>query len=178
MYAGQQASDVTLRSHGPGDLDWIVRRHAGLYAESHRWNATFAEMVQEIVDDLEATYDPEREHVWIAEAAGRRVGAIALVAESPTVALLRLFFVEPEARGHGVGRRLVEACLSRAREVGYSAVSLDTVRSLEAAGHLYRQHGLTLVHEEPIDIWGPPDILETWRLDLLENGPTNTPSIS
>ena len=169
MHAGHPESTVTLRAHGPGDLDWIVRRHAVLYAESHRWNATFAAMVREIVDDLEATYDPEREHVWIAESQGRRIGAIALVEESPEIGLLRLFFVEPDARGRGVGRRLVEACLSRARTVGYSAVSLDTVRSLEAAGHLYRQHGFTLVHEEPIDIWGPPDILESWRLHLLDN---------
>ena len=141
-------------------------RHDALYSTSHGWDERFTAMVRRIVDDLARTFDSTHEQVWIAELDGRRVGAIALVRGSGTVAHLRLFFVEPEARGHGIGRLLVSTCVARAREVGYGSMTLQTVRSLEAAGHLYRDHGFRVVEESVGQAWGKEHVDQTWTLEL------------
>ena len=53
---------------------------------------------------------------FVAEAAGRIVGCVALEVYSSKLAELRSLVVAPEFQGRGVGKLLVEACVQRARE--------------------------------------------------------------
>ena len=53
---------------------------------------------------------------FVAEREGRIVGFCALEIYSPKLAEIRSLAVSPDVRGSGVGRRLVEACVNRARE--------------------------------------------------------------
>jgi amino-acid N-acetyltransferase len=53
---------------------------------------------------------------FVAEDGGRIVGCAALEIYSSKLAELRSLVVRPEYHGHGVGKRLVEACVDRARE--------------------------------------------------------------
>jgi GNAT superfamily N-acetyltransferase len=50
-------------------------------------------------------------------------------------------FVEEEARGEGVGRRLIEGCVERARRRGCKRVQLDANERNEGAIALYRSLG-------------------------------------
>lgn len=54
-------------------------------------------------------------------------------------------YVAPPARGRGLGRAVLDALVDRARAAGAATVVLDTNRSLEAAGGLYRAAGFRSV---------------------------------
>jgi DNA-binding MarR family transcriptional regulator/N-acetylglutamate synthase-like GNAT family acetyltransferase len=155
-----------LRPHRPGDMGWIVHRHAVLYAEAYGWDESFEQLVAEIAAEFLKCYDPKKERCWIAEREGGIVGSVALVRQSETVAKLRLLLVEPEARGLGLGRRLVEECLRFARQAGYRQVTLWTQSILTPARRLYESVGFRLVGQEPRRAFGHDLVSETWEMTL------------
>jgi DNA-binding MarR family transcriptional regulator/GNAT superfamily N-acetyltransferase len=164
--AAPAAPDYILRPHRPGDMGWVVHRHAALYAEEYGWDESFEALVAEIVAGFIKNFDPTRERCWIAEREGQILGSIFLVQQSATIAKLRLLLVEPAARGLGLGQRLIDACLGFARDRGYLKVQLWTNSNLTAARHLYRKAGFQLVESEPHRSFGHDLVSETWELTL------------
>jgi DNA-binding MarR family transcriptional regulator/GNAT superfamily N-acetyltransferase len=155
-----------LRTLRAGDWGFIVEQHGVLYAREFGWDRRFETMVTRIVADLARDFDRTRERCWIAELGGERVGSVCLVRQSPSVAKLRLLLLDPAARGHGLGRRLVHACTTFARSAGYRRIVLWTQSNLAAARHLYRQEGYRLVSSEPNQEFGRGLVAENWALDL------------
>ncbi|MBE9191681.1 MarR family transcriptional regulator [Gloeocapsopsis crepidinum LEGE 06123] len=162
----EQKVPYILRLHQPGDLGWIVHRHSVLYAEEYGWNEQFEALVASIVAEFVQNYNPKRERCWIAERDGEIVGSVCLVKQSDEVAKLRLLFVEPKARGLGIGTRLVNECMRFARQAGYSKVTLWTNNVLLAARHIYEVVGFRLVYEEEHNSFGHHLIGEVWELEL------------
>jgi DNA-binding MarR family transcriptional regulator/GNAT superfamily N-acetyltransferase len=160
-----------LRSHQPGDMGWIVHRHGALYSQEYGWNEDFEALVAEIVAKFIRNYDANREHCWIAERDGEIVGSVFLVEQSKFTARLRLLFVEPKARGLGIGSRLVGECIRFAQRTGYRSITLWTNNVLHAARHIYKKAGFDLVREEPHYSFGHNLVAETWKLNLK-----NTPN--
>jgi DNA-binding MarR family transcriptional regulator/GNAT superfamily N-acetyltransferase len=155
-----------LRPHQPGDMGWIVHRHGVLYAREYGWDETFEALVAEIAARFIRQLDPKRERCWIAEREGGIVGSVFLVRKTETVAQLRLMYVEPDARGLGIGSRLAEECIRFGRQVGYRKIVLWTNSVLVAARHIYQKAGFGLVHSEPHHSFGHVLIGETWELKL------------
>ncbi|HLL27934.1 MAG TPA: helix-turn-helix domain-containing GNAT family N-acetyltransferase [Xanthobacteraceae bacterium] len=158
--------EVSLRQAKAGDFGWIVSRHGALYAEEYGWNERFEAMVAEIVADFINEHDAKRERCWIAEVDGEPAGSVALVRASASVAKLRILLVEPDARGLGVGRRLVEECIRFARASGYRKITLWTQSILVAARAIYVRAGFTKVREAPHQSFGQKLIGEYWQLKL------------
>jgi GNAT superfamily N-acetyltransferase len=88
------------------------------------------------------------------------------VKHTSTVAKLRLLLVEPSARGHSVGTKLVDACVAFAREAGYRKVTLWTQNSLHSARHIYQRVGFQLVEEGPHRAFGVELVQQVWDLKL------------
>jgi len=163
---GDPTWQLTLRSHRPGDMGWVVQRHGEIYHEEYGWNEEFEALVAEITAEFVRKLDVTRERCWIAEHDGRRVGCIFLVAKDAATAKLRLLLVDPDARGLGVGRKLVAECVRFARAAGYRKIVLWTQETLTAARHLYTEAGFVETAREPHRSFGHDLIGETWEREL------------
>ncbi|TIW81014.1 MAG: MarR family transcriptional regulator, partial [Mesorhizobium sp.] len=97
-----------LRPLEVGDIGWVTRRQGMLYAQDYGWDETYEALVAEILGEFVKKFDPKWERGWIAEREGEVVGSVFVVRKSDQVAKLRLLYVEPSARGLGIGKRLVE----------------------------------------------------------------------
>ncbi len=160
------APAATLRPHRPGDIGRIVQAHGELYAREYGFDSSFESLVAQIAGQFLATFDPSREGCWIAELDGRPVGSLVLVRASDDVAKFRLLYVDPDARGHGIGRLLVQAGIEFAKARGYRKITLWTQSILDAARAIYGAAGFRLVASEPHRSFGRDLIGETWELDL------------
>jgi DNA-binding MarR family transcriptional regulator/GNAT superfamily N-acetyltransferase len=157
---------VTLRDPRPGDWGWVVEQHGAIYAREFGYSSEFEALVAGIVARLLERFDPAWEKGWIAEVDGQRAGSVFVVRKSATVAQLRLLILTPEARGLGLGGRLVDECIAFARERGYAKLVLWTNGQLDAARAIYRTRGFRCTKSEPLAAYGLQLTSETWALQL------------
>jgi DNA-binding MarR family transcriptional regulator/GNAT superfamily N-acetyltransferase len=165
------APTAKLRTHRPGDMGWIIQRHGALYAREYGFNTEFEALVAEICAKFLREYDSTTERCWIAELGDNNpVGSIMLVrgsaAANNDIAKLRLLLVEDSARGHGIGRMLVQECIDFARTAGYRSITLWTQSNLLAARRLYESAGFKCAGSEAHTSFGQSLIAETWNLAL------------
>ncbi|HEX3844379.1 MAG TPA: GNAT family N-acetyltransferase [Steroidobacteraceae bacterium] len=159
-----------LRPLRVGDIGWIIRRQGILYAEEYGWDVTYEGLVAEILSRFVKQFDPVRENAWVAERDGAVVGSVFLVRESAAIAKLRLLYVEPSARGLGIGRHLVDSCIAFAREKGYRTLRLWTNDILVSARRIYQAAGFRLMKEERHHSFGKELVGQTWELTLCPSG--------
>jgi GNAT superfamily N-acetyltransferase len=103
---------------------------------------------------------------WIAEADGVRAGCVFCVPADEASAQLRILLVDPQVRGQGLGRLLVDACLAFARDAGYKRVWLWTNDVLHAARKIYLDAGFVCTNEEPHHSFGVDLVGQTYEKDL------------
>lgn len=155
-----------LRAHEPGDMGWVIERHGAIYADEYGWDTSFEALVAQICADFITHLDTARERCWIAEMNGQRVGCVFVVKVDDMTSKLRLLLVEPEARGLGLGGRLVDECIAFSRETGATTLTLWTNSILTAARHLYESRGFRLTNAEAHHSFGHDLIGEHWDLRL------------
>lgn len=162
------AAPLLLRPHRVGELGWLIHRQAVLYNQQYGWNGEFETLIAKLYHDYEIAPDTPPRALWIAERKGGIVGSIfATPSEGrPGTAQLRMLYVEPEARGLGIGRMLVDQCVSFARDSGYKRVRLWTQSILAPARKIYAGAGFHLVDSASHHSFGADLVGENWELEL------------
>jgi GNAT superfamily N-acetyltransferase len=158
---------LVLRAPVPGELGWVVQRHGALYAAEYGWDSSFEALVAQLVADYAARADLKREAAWIAEVDGQPAGCVFCMAKNDEVAQLRLLLVEPQARGKGIGERLVAECVGFARRAGYREIVLWTNDVLHAARRIYQHAGFELAGSQAHHSFGHDLVAQDWRLPLV-----------
>jgi DNA-binding MarR family transcriptional regulator/N-acetylglutamate synthase-like GNAT family acetyltransferase len=170
-YKSTAPSRYTLRALQIGDIGWIIHRQALLYAQEYGWDISYEALVAEILAGFGKDFDQSKSAAWIAESSGAVVGSVFLMPSSAGVAKLRLLYVEPSARGMGLGRRLVEECIAGARTRGYQSLTLWTNNVLVGARRIYEAVGFKLCKEECHHSFGKDLVGQTWELTLARRRP-------
>lgn len=160
--SGWRMESIVLRPLQQTDRDWLVDQHRIRYAQDEGFNASFGELVAEIVDAFLDGHDPEREAAWIAVQGDVRLGSIFCVRQGADCAKLRLFLLVPEARGKGLGRRLLGTCMAFAKDHGYRKMQLWTHESHRAACALYKAAGWQLETSKPVRSFGQDLVEQRW----------------
>lgn len=97
--------------------------------------------------DIETLNNPETAilnkggQIFMVDAGGRTVGCVALIALGDYVYELSKMAVSPELRGQGIGRRLLEYAIVKARALGAKTLFLGSSKKLANAVHLYESVG-------------------------------------
>lgn len=159
-------SAVTLRPLGIGDIGWMTHRQGLLYHQQYGWNGEFEALIAGIYAQYAAAPDSPPRNLWVAERDGAIVGSIFVM---PTDGLagsaqLRMLYVEPAARGLGLGRTLVETCVAFARDAGYERMRLWTHTIQQSARRLYAAMGFEVVETSPHRQFGQDLVSEIWEL--------------
>ncbi len=93
---------------------------------------------------MSAVYQAPKAAYWVVEQSGRIVGGGGigpLKGGDAGICELRKMYFLPEARGHGLGRRIAEHALVFAKAAGYSACYLETMTAMAQARALYEKLG-------------------------------------
>nr|WP_320192387.1 helix-turn-helix domain-containing GNAT family N-acetyltransferase [uncultured Desulfobacter sp.] len=161
----QKAGFVTIRSHKPGDIGYVIHRHGVIYAREYGFNAEFDAYVASGMAGFIENKTPE-ENLWIAECRNRFAGAVAIVRHDAHTAQLRWLIVEPEARQKGIGAQLVNQAVRFAADNGYRVIILWTIDFLDSARRLYANTGFQIAETKVSQVWGKTLTEECWRLNL------------
>lgn len=165
ILAHDSAPAITIRAGQPGDLGYIAYRHCVLYHQEYNLEpAVFEQYV--LASLLQYAEDRQAGAIWVAQVNDKIAGFVGLVDLGEETAQLRWFLIEPEFRGLGLGRRLLQAVMDYAREKKYKKMILWTFQGLEAACHLYKSFGFTPTQRVGNDTWKNGLQEERWDIIL------------
>nr|WP_299388807.1 GNAT family N-acetyltransferase [Allomuricauda sp.] len=100
------------------------------------------------LDDMYATYDAPKAAYFVAEEHGRIIGCAGIAQlenyDGNVCELQKMYLLE-EARGKGLGSKMIEVCLAKAKEFGYEGCYLETMPYMKAAQKLYQRNGFEYI---------------------------------
>jgi len=159
-----------IRTFQKKDMLYIIHTHYQIYNKEYGYDLTFRDFITESVDGFIKRSDP-KENIWILEIDGHPRGSISIKKVNENVAQLGLFLVEPEYRGSGYGKKLIEKAISFCQENNYKTIILWTNDQLQLARHLYESVGFQLVETRFQTLSNQKLLEEKWKLNI--GGGTN-----
>ena len=145
-----RASAVQISVEAPDSADarWCLEQYFRELAGRFETGFDPAKSIPANADEL----TPPAGVFVVARLGGRPIGCGALKLKDRMIAEVKRMWVAADARGLGVGRRILEMLETRARDLGVSTLRLETNRTLEEAQALYRSCGYAEVepfNDEP-----------------------------
>src|SRR5882672_7305056 len=102
----------------PGDLGFVIYLHGTLYAQEYGLDRTFEGEVAARMGEFAKSFDAQKDYFAVVELDGSIVGSVAINGLTTDTAQLRWFLLHPSARGHGLGKKLLEDALDFCRQRG------------------------------------------------------------
>ena len=156
------ANDFVIRTIEPGDnqaIARIIRQTLAEFGANHPGTVYY----DESTDHLYEMFRTPGSAYFIAEDGKKILGGAGIFPTDglpdSTCELVKMYLL-PEARGAGLGRRMMDVCLQTARDLGYKNVYLETMPELKKAISNYQKYGFTTL-DKPMgnsghhgcDIW-------------------------
>ena len=162
--------DILIRTElVPGDLGYVTYMHGKLYKKEYNYGLHFESYVASGLHEFYETVDSSRSRGWVCEYEGKIVGFLALV-DRGEQAQLRYFIIDPEFRGVGLGRKLMDLYVEYLKASGFKRSYLLTTKELPTAGHLYMSYGFKLTEEKPAHKPFDKDVIEQrYEMEISAN---------
>lgn len=144
-YSTEHASDFKRLN-----LEWLDHYHL---TESHDLM---------VLDDPQATILDRGGVIYLAENDGKIVGSAALMLEEDGVYELAKMTVTEEARGKGISRLLIDACLVWAKQVRAKKITLFSNHQLTTAISLYQKYGF-----KHVEVKDSPFVTADVKMELV-----------
>jgi len=147
-------NDIHIRTELiPGDIGYITHLHGKLYQEEYGYKTQFEIYVAQGLIEFYKHYNSQTNRVWMCEYQNKMVGSMVLMNRGKA-AQLRYFLLQPEVRGIGLGRKLMDLFFEFLHQCHYESCYLLTTDELPVAAHLYRSKGFKLTDETPSEAFG------------------------
>ena len=167
MTVSDQTRHELRRELLEGDAEAIVDLHERIYKAEYGMDDRFVEGVRRSVERSVARGWPRGGGVWLVGGTDSELaGCLGLTHEGDGLGRIRWVLLAPEARGLGLGRRMVAEAVEEARRLGLERLELDTFGALRAAAAIYRSLGFEMVSAEETEMWGPPITYQHYELQL------------
>ena len=102
-------------------------------------------------DQLFETYQKEKAIYFVLEHNQKVVGGVGIAQldnfEGNVCELQKMYFL-PEARGRGLGSKMIIICLEKAKEFGFESCYIETMTYMDAAQKLYRRSGFEYLDQQ------------------------------
>jgi DNA-binding MarR family transcriptional regulator/ribosomal protein S18 acetylase RimI-like enzyme len=160
------AADVSIRTDlRPGDIGYVTYLHGRIYKDENNFGPGFEAYVAKGLAEFQQQYDPSLDRVWICEHHDRIVGFLLLMHRPQDAAQLRYFILEPEYRGIGLGKKLMDLYMEFLKDKGYRSSYLWTTHEQETAIALYKRLGYVLTEEVSSDTFGKALVEQKYELE-------------
>ena len=160
-------TDITIRTNLlPGDIGYMIFLHGSLYQKEYEYGISFECYVAEGLVEFYLQYDMDKDCIWICEHEHKTIGFLLLIHRPGNAAQLRYFLLEPECRGMGLGKKLMELFMQHLKNKRFSSAYLWTTHEQEAAANLYKRFGFVLTDEKHSESFGKPLFEQKYELQL------------
>lgn len=137
-----------------------------IYAKEYGYDQTFEAYVAKGLAEFVQSFNPDKDILRLVEISDQIIGFIAIVGHSKLEAQLRWFFVHPDYRRLGIGRKLLKEALEFSKRCKYRTIFLWTTSELNTARHLYTDVGFRKTEDKTHEIWGKTIVEERYDLHL------------
>lgn len=156
------AVNVTIRPYQDGDAPGILDLITDVQRNEFDINISLTD--QPDLADIDGFYGQGSSGFWVAVAADKIVGTIALLDITQNQTALRKMFVAPDYRGKdvGVSEKLLNHLFEQARMSGVQDIYLGTTADIKAAHKLYEDHGFTRYSKTDLPARFPILTVDSW----------------
>ena len=157
----------TMNDYPPGLIGTVANLFGRYIARTHHVDWTLDAMIAEQQCEFFRRFIPDCDRVWVATRGRTVCGSLTIDGPRPEAgrpaARLRFFILDESVRGCGVGRQMLSYGMRFSQERAYSSVYLTTLPGLDAALHLYKEHGFRRISSSGEDFHGSQYPEETWE---------------
>lgn len=135
-------SDLKIRDVAIKDNEGLIKLvHTTLAEFGAKSGDGFAMDDAELLD-MYSSYQLPGSHFYVIEKEGKVLGCAGVGPlagdDNPTICELRKMYFSPELRGQGLGKKLIDKCIEKAKELGYKGMYLETISAMKTAQKLYK----------------------------------------